>query len=116
MKLEENWLWKENPGNKQPLAFRSCKTNKHSIPKLAVAGPSLMLQARWQGCGANGLQGMQAQCLGCWMLSRYSHHPELMSSAVLTLLCNKGMQKRGPLELLHAQLPTALSKSSSLQG
>lgn len=51
MKLEKNWLWKEKPGNKHPLAFRSHKNNKYSIPELAEASASLMLLARWHGWG-----------------------------------------------------------------
>lgn len=49
--LEENWLWKESPGNKHPLAFRSHKNNKYSVPELAGARVSLMLLARWHHPG-----------------------------------------------------------------
>lgn len=49
--LEENWLWKKSPGNKHPLAFRSHKNNKYSIPELAGARASLMLLARWHRPG-----------------------------------------------------------------
>lgn len=51
--LEENWLWKERPGNKQPLAFRSRKNNKYSIAELAGARALLMLLARWHCPGAH---------------------------------------------------------------
>lgn len=67
MKPKKSWLWKESPGNKHPLAFRSRKNNKYSIPELAEARASLMLLARWHGWGAglqlcwqlDGLQGLQ---------------------------------------------------------
>lgn len=51
MNLEKIWLWKENPGNKHPLAFRSCKNNKYSVPELAEARVLLMWLARWHGWG-----------------------------------------------------------------
>lgn len=49
--LEKNWLWKESPGNKHPLAFRSHKNNKYSVPELAGARASMMLLARWHHPG-----------------------------------------------------------------
>jgi len=68
MKLEKNWLWKESPWNKHPLAFRSRKNNKYSIPKLAEARALLMLLARWHGWGLGPRWALRAEGLAFGML------------------------------------------------
>lgn len=86
MKLEKNWLWKESSGNKHPLAFRSCKNNKYSIPELAEARASLMLLARWHGWGvgpgwASRVVGLEFGALDALESSLAAH--SLLSSCLV---------------------------------